>query len=159
MKTPFTPAALLAFALLSAGCQKEESQPAAAAAPVDTAKSESVFASAEASVKAGYDKVATAIRNTDWSAATTAIHDLSSNAKLSEEQKATLKTLSEDIKAKAAAASAQAKEKAAQLAEDAKKAGAKAVDEAGKIAEKAKEATTKAAHDAGKAVSDLLPKK
>lgn len=159
MKTPVIPALLLAFALLPAGCQKDESQPVAAAPAVDTSKSESVFASAEASVKAGYDKVATAIRNTDWSAATTAIQDLSANAKLSDEQKASLKTLSEDIKAKAAIATAQAKEKAAQLAEDAKKAGANAVDEAGKLAEKAKEATTKAANDAGKAVSDLLPKK
>lgn len=159
MKTSLIPALLLALALLPAGCQKDESQPVASAPAVDTSKSESVFASAEASVKAGYDKVATAVRNTDWSAATTAIQDLSANAKLSDEQKASLKTLSEDIKSKAAAATAQAKEKATQLAEDAKKAGAKAVDEAGKLAEKAKEATTKAAHDAGKAVSDLLPKK
>ncbi len=149
---------LLAAALLPIGCSEKEST-TAPSATVDTAKSESAFASAEASVKAGYDKVATAIKNTDWSAATTAVQDLASNAKLTDEQKATLKTLSDDIKAKAAAATAQAKEKAAQLAEDAKKAGAKAVDEAGKLAEKAKEATTKAAHDASKAAADLLPKK
>jgi hypothetical protein len=157
MKTALLSPLILAAALLPSGCSEKEST--AAPAAVDTSKSESAFASAEASVKAGYDKVATAIRNTDWSAATTAVQDLASNAKLSDEQKATLKTLADDIKAKAAAATVQAKEKAAQLAEDAKQAGAKAVDEAGKLAEKAKEATTKAAHDASKAAADLLPKK
>lgn len=158
MKTSLFAPLILAAALLPTGCSEKDSATTPAAA-VDTSKSESVFASAEASVKAGYDKVATAIRNTDWSAATTAVQDLASNAKLTDEQKATLKTLSDDIRAKAAAATAQAKEKAAQLAEDAKQAGAKAVDEAGKLAEKAKEATTKAAADASKAASDLLPKK
>jgi hypothetical protein len=148
MKNALLSPLILAAALLPIGCTEKDSSTTPTAA-VDTSKSESAFASAEASVKAGYDKVATAIKNTDWSAATTAV----------QEQKATLRTLSDDIKAKAAAATAQAKEKAAQLAEDAKKAGAKAVDEAGKLAEKAKEATSKAAQDASKAAADLLPKK
>lgn len=158
MKNSLLAPLILAATLLPTGCSEKDSATAPAAA-VDTTKSESAFASAEAGVKAGYDKVATAVRNTDWTAATTAVQDLASNAKLTDEQKATLRTLSDDIKARAAAATAQAKEKAAQLAEDAKKAGAKAVDEAGRLAEKAKEATTKAAQDATKAAADLLPKK
>lgn len=158
MKSSLLPVFTLIACLLPLGCSDKDSASASGPA-VDTSKSESAFASAEASVKAGYEKVTAAIRNTDWAAATAGVKDLAGNAKLSDEQRATLSTLAEDIKAKAAAASVQAREKAGQMAEEAKEAGAKAVDEAGRLAEKAKEATTKAAQDATKAVSDFLPKK
>lgn len=156
MKLPYLFPVLLTLAVAPVGCDKKDS---ADTATVDTSKSESAFASAEASVKAEFDKVVTAIKATDWSAAGTKIQGLASNVKLSDEQKASLQNLTEQIKAKAAAVAEQTKEKAGRLAEEAKKATGQAVDEAGKMAEKAKEATAKAAQDASKAASDLLQKK
>lgn len=156
MKLPLLFPLLLTLAVAPVGCDKKDS---ADTGTVDTSKSESAFASAEAGVKAEFDKVVTAIKATDWSAAGAKIQGLASNVKLSDEQKASLQGLTEQIKAKAAAVAAQTKEKASQLAEDAKKATGQAVEEAGKMAEKAKEATAKAAQDASKAASDLLPKK
>ena len=161
MKYALLQVLVLGLALLPAGCGHDE--PAAASGGVDTSRSEKAFASAEAAVKAEYEKVASAIKATDWSAAGAKIQSLASNVKLSDEQKAALAKLGDQIKTKTAEMAEKARAKAGQLAEDARKAGSEAVKEAskeaGKLAEKAKDATGKAAEDVSKAVGDLLHKK
>jgi gas vesicle protein len=160
VKTSLLHSLLLALALLPLGCDRQEATPnTSGTGGVDTRKSETAFASAEAAVKAEFDKVVEAIRSTDWSAAGTRIQDLAKSAKLSDEQKASLQKLTDQIKTKATEMATQAREKAGQLADDARKATGQVVEEAGKLAEKAKDATGKAAQDVSKAVGDLLPKK
>ncbi len=163
MKSPLIYPVLFALALSPIGCEKKDSTdlsaPASSSAMVDTSKIEAAFASAEPAVKAEFNKVVAAVKGADWAGAGAKIQELAGNVKLSEEQKTSLKSLAEQLKAKAAAMMAQTKEQAAKMTEKAKEVTGQALDGAGKMAEKAKEATGKAVEGASKSVGDLLPKK
>lgn len=145
MKNPFLTFALLAaLACAPVGCGNKDT--------VDTAQAESAFANAEPGIKADFDKTLNAIKTGDWPAAGTALKDLAGNAKLTEEQKSSLSSLMERIKAKAG-------EVAQQAGETTSKAVEKVSAEASKLAEQTKEATSKAVDSATKSVNELLPKK
>lgn len=145
MKTPFLTFALLAvLACAPVGCGNKDT--------VDTAKVESAFATAEPGVKADFDRALAAIKAGDWSGAGTSLKQLAGNVKLTEEQKSSLSSLMEQIKAKAG-------EVAQQASETTSKAVEKVSAEASKLAEQTKEATSKAVDSATKSVNELLPKK
>jgi hypothetical protein len=91
----------LSATLLVIGCGKSGDK-------VDAAPLEKSFASADASLKAAADKAVEAIKNADYTAATTELQKLLGNAKLTDEQRKAIQNVLDQIQKAVAAMSQKA---------------------------------------------------